>query len=377
MGRAMSFFEGPKRVNISTKSATLAATLFLTTALSQVSLSQDFDEEPTWSYGVGAPVIDPSTVFELPGSGRSFTHGEIRDPFGPADWYPGDHPTMPDIVANGQYPDVWACALCHYPNGKGRPENAGIAGLPKEYFIQQLEAFRSGQRKSAQPRQCHTQLMTTIAQGMTDELIEQAADYYSSMPWTPWIRVVETEEVPTARFSLGMYIPLEGENAARDTDHGDAGERRACGGAARPLLGFYRLCPGGLGCKRRGAGDDGWRRKDSTVLHLPRPRPERAWLSPWYRGPLAHLCGTTNVRHAGRHKAWGLHSSHATGRRQPHDGGHDQHRCICSLAATRRAGIKDGLNLRAAPPALVAARFLRNFSPTAAPSIRRRFAHSG
>ena len=53
MGRAMSFFEGPKRVNISTKSATLAATLFLTTALSQVSLAQDFDEEPTWSYGPG------------------------------------------------------------------------------------------------------------------------------------------------------------------------------------------------------------------------------------------------------------------------------------------------------------------------------------
>jgi cytochrome c553 len=119
---------------------------------------------------------------------------------------------MPDIVANGQYPDVWACALCHYPNGKGRPENAGIAGLPKEYFIQQLEAFRSGQRKSAQPRKFNTHLMTTIAQGMTDEQIEQAADYYSSMPWTPWIRVVETEEVPTARFSLGMYIPLEGEN---------------------------------------------------------------------------------------------------------------------------------------------------------------------
>ena len=189
----------------------LMVACFLMVSLSEVGLTQGINDEPTWSYGVAPPAIDPSTVFELPGSGRSFTHGEIRNPFGPADWYPDSHPTMPDIVANGNYPDVWACALCHYPNGKGRPENAPIAGLPKEYFIQQLQAFRNGERKSAQPRKFNTHLMTTIAQGMTDEEIEQAADYYSSMPWTPWIRVVETDEVPKARFSLGMYIPLEGE----------------------------------------------------------------------------------------------------------------------------------------------------------------------
>ena len=198
------------------RSVARAVALVLAATLSQVGLTQGFDEEPTWSYGVAPPVIDPSTVFELPGSGRSFMHGEIRNPFGPADWYPDSHPTMPDIVANGRYPDVWACALCHYPNGKGRPENAPIAGLPREYFIQQLQAFRNGERKSAQPRKFNTHLMTTIAQGMTDEEFEQAADYYSSMPWTPWIRVVETEEVPRARFSLGMYIPLEGEAAGME-----------------------------------------------------------------------------------------------------------------------------------------------------------------
>ena len=37
---------------------------------------------------------------------------------------------MPDIVAHGKRPDVRACGLCHYPNGKGRQENAGVAGLP-------------------------------------------------------------------------------------------------------------------------------------------------------------------------------------------------------------------------------------------------------
>ena len=42
---------------------------------------------------------------------------------------------MPDIVAHGKRPDVRACSLCHYPNGKGRQENAGVARLPVAYFI--------------------------------------------------------------------------------------------------------------------------------------------------------------------------------------------------------------------------------------------------
>ena len=212
----MSLFEASRRAKLAATGTVPVAALCLAVGLSPAGLAQDPPDEPTWSYGVSPPLLDPATVLELPGSGRSFTFGEIRDPFAPADWYPDEHPQMPDIVANGRYPDVWACALCHYPNGKGRPENAGIAGLPREYFIQQLQAFRDNLRKSAQPRKFNTSLMVTIAQGMTDEQMAQAADYYSSMPWTPWIRVVETEEVPISRFSVGMYIPVEGEGAGME-----------------------------------------------------------------------------------------------------------------------------------------------------------------
>ena len=208
-------------------SAYLISAFFLTVTLPPTGLTQGVNtggwelvtstaEEPTWSYGVTPSAIDGSTVFSLPGTDLSFTLDEIRNPFGPADWLPGEHPTMPEIVANGRYPDVWACALCHYPNGKGRPENAGVAGLPSGYFVQQLYDFRDGLRKSAQPRKFNTSTMVTIAQGMTDEQIQEAADYYAAMPWTPWIRVVETDEVPKSRFSLGMYIPLEGEEAGME-----------------------------------------------------------------------------------------------------------------------------------------------------------------
>ena len=51
---------------------------------------------------------------------------------------------MPEVVAHGKRPDVRACSLCHYPNGKGRPENAGVSGLPVSYFMQTMADFRNG-----------------------------------------------------------------------------------------------------------------------------------------------------------------------------------------------------------------------------------------
>jgi cytochrome c553 len=149
-------------------------------------------------------------VKHLPGSTLEFTRAQISDGFGPADWYPGDHPKMPDVVAHGKRPDVRACSLCHYPNGKGRPENAGVAGLPTAYFIQQMADFRSDRRKSAEPRKTNTNVMITIAKGMTEDEIKAAAEYFGSMQWTPWIKVMETNTVPKTRLNGGMFLTLEG-----------------------------------------------------------------------------------------------------------------------------------------------------------------------
>ena len=44
---------------------------------------------------------------------------------------------------------------------------------------------------------------------MTDEEIKAAADYFGSMKWTPWIKVVETTTVPKTRIAVGMFLPLE------------------------------------------------------------------------------------------------------------------------------------------------------------------------
>jgi cytochrome c553 len=175
--------------------------------------------KPEWAYAVPQPPPAPTPAAtappdtsskQVPGSPLSFTRQQISDGFGPADWFPGDHPPMPDIVARGRRPDVRACALCHYPNGKGRQENAGISGLPVSYFIQTINDFREGLRKSAEPRKNNTNLMIAIAKAMTPEEITQTAQYFASMPWTPWIRVIETDTVPTVVSRGGMWIPVEG-----------------------------------------------------------------------------------------------------------------------------------------------------------------------
>jgi cytochrome c553 len=185
------------------------------------------DGPPPWAYGFAAPAAGSSpppapaapagppdsTPRRLAGSSRTFPLAEIRDAFGPADWFPDDHPPMPDVVAHGRRPDVRACSLCHYPNGKGRPENAGVAGLPPAYFIQTMNDFRSDARKSADLRKANTNVMITIAKGMTEAEVKGAAEYFSAMTWTPWIRVVEVRTVPRTRIAGGMFLALEGSDA--------------------------------------------------------------------------------------------------------------------------------------------------------------------
>ncbi|HLJ18260.1 MAG TPA: c-type cytochrome [Bryobacteraceae bacterium] len=186
---------------------------------------QRSEPPPPWAYGynapadpaAGVPKPDPLAVpapddgrkRHLSGSTSSFTVTQIRDAYGPADWYPGDHPAMPEIVAHGKNPEVRACSLCHYPNGKGRPENAGIAGLPYEYIVEQIAEFRNGARSSADLRKPNTHFMIDFSRAMNDEETRAAARYFSSMAWTPWIKVIETETVPKTRIGGGMFLKLD------------------------------------------------------------------------------------------------------------------------------------------------------------------------
>ncbi len=186
-----------------------------TAALAEATL-----DELAWAYAISpafpqAP--DDGSRHTLPGTDRSFTLDQIRNIYGPADWYPGDHPEMPAVVASGrEAAGVWACALCHYPNGQGKPENASVAGLDPGYFVQQLKDMRDGLRGSANADKANTNLMISFARNMTDQEMLEAAEYFASMAWRPWIEVVETDTVPKTMLRGGLHIRLEGEEAGTE-----------------------------------------------------------------------------------------------------------------------------------------------------------------
>lgn len=113
---------------------------------------------------------------------------------------------MPEVVAHGRKPDVYACAYCHLPNGLGRPENASLAGLPSGYIVQQLADFKSGARKSSEPKFLPATNMTDREWKASDQEIAAAADYFSRLDRKLWIRVVETSTVPKTHVAGWMLV---------------------------------------------------------------------------------------------------------------------------------------------------------------------------
>jgi cytochrome c553 len=207
--------------------------LFVLTFIVAAAWIASAEDPPAWAYGFTsglsatpaggggrggsgrggggrAPQAPDTTMLHLDGSTQEFTRTQVNDGYGPADWFPGDHPPMPEIVAKGRRPDIRACALCHYPSGQGRAENAGVDGLPVEYFIQQLKDFAAGNRKSADSRKQNTGAMASIARAMTDEEIKAAANYFAVLPFKPWIKVQESTTAPKTRINVGLFLALAG-----------------------------------------------------------------------------------------------------------------------------------------------------------------------
>jgi cytochrome c553 len=141
----------------------------------------------------------------VPDSTAGFTLTQLRDLYLAPDWHPGDHPKMPEVVARGRKPGVMACGFCHRVNGPGGPENAGIAGLPFAYIVQQMADYRSGARKTALEKRIPQAFMIALSKQITDEEVREAAAYFSSLKPFRNIRVVEADTVPET-FVAGWFL---------------------------------------------------------------------------------------------------------------------------------------------------------------------------
>jgi cytochrome c553 len=173
---------------------------------------------PYWAFavdpgagGMSAPEeTTDRTTLHVPGSAAAFTYVQLHDFYNVPDWHPDGHPEMPEAVARGRNPEVYACGYCHLPNGLGRPENSSLAGLPMAYIVQQLADFKSGARKSSEPRLKPVSYMIGVAAKANEKEVRVAARYFSGLQLKPWIRVVETRTVPKTHVSGWMLVSTKG-----------------------------------------------------------------------------------------------------------------------------------------------------------------------
>jgi cytochrome c553 len=168
-------------------------------------------ERPDWAFFVPAAGVsgsprtqgrddgNPRTVH---GSARTYTLAQIQDVLNPPDWYPDEHPLMPERVAHGRRGmagsaiPVLPCALCHLPNGAGHVESASLAGLPAAYMVRQFNDIRDGNRHICVGDEKSESLLTGMKDSYTDSEILAAAKYFSLLRPRRWIRVVEASQGP-------------------------------------------------------------------------------------------------------------------------------------------------------------------------------------
>jgi len=159
---------------------------------------------------------DP-TPLQVPGSKATFTRAQVTDLFGAPDWFPDAHQPMPEVVAHGRKPGIYACAHCHLPDGAGRPENATVAGLPAAYIVDQMKAFATGARRTAWtgPVFLPADVMARTASLVTAAEIADAAAYFSSLPLRhARAEIVETERIPAMR--MGSWIHVQSGDGGQE-----------------------------------------------------------------------------------------------------------------------------------------------------------------
>ena len=74
-----------------------------------------------------------------------------------------------------QRADSATCANCHGSEGRTVPGSSvpSIAGLPRDYMVAQMKAFKDGSRPAT--------VMHQLTKGLTDQQIESMADYFAAL----------------------------------------------------------------------------------------------------------------------------------------------------------------------------------------------------
>jgi cytochrome c553 len=167
-------------------------------------------DRPDWAYPpkqqANVPTEpDDGKPLQAKGSTKSYTRKEINSQMDSPDWYPEDHPPMPQIIAHGDGKTVRACIGCHLPHGLGHPENSRVAGLTAAYITRQLADFKSGARAGE-----GAGAMQRFAKDLTEDEIRDAAGYFAGLKPKRWTRVVESATAPKSYFNGTRRLQYDG-----------------------------------------------------------------------------------------------------------------------------------------------------------------------
>jgi cytochrome c553 len=137
--------------------------------------------------------------FQVPGSSLVFSRKQVADDENPVDWFPGEHPLPPSVVSRNGGNGPTPCAECHLYNGHGFLGAADLNGLPAPYIVEQVKAFRNGDRRSTNADRRDTAEMIKVANKVSDSDLLKAAAYFAALPRGPRLRVEETVEAPATK----------------------------------------------------------------------------------------------------------------------------------------------------------------------------------
>jgi cytochrome c553 len=225
------------------------ALVFSFVALSQIPTRT----QPDWAFPVinGQLPAEPAGPKTIPNSKKQYTQQEIDNLNAPPDWFPEEHGQPPQIVKYG-HGDALACGACHLMSGSGHPESADLTGHTAAYIIQQLEDFRVGARKDSAR-------MNGIVQGMSDEEIRKAAEYFAAQKPVLWTKVIEQAMVPKTFVGAGRmrFVTAGGEMEPIGTRIITIPQEQERATRRDPHSGFTAYVPPGSLAKGKALADNG------------------------------------------------------------------------------------------------------------------------
>lgn len=186
---------------------------------------------PMWAYGVqtlprpgdqAVPQSQPGPHFRtdlseeeqlrprtVPGSTIYYSLIELGDWQHAPDFFPETHGPVPTAITRGPASlgeQTRACGICHRIHGGGRPENAPVFGLPVAYFLRQIDDFRSGRRRSADPRKPNVPTMAALAKAISDEEARAVAEFWATQDGGPALRVIESDRAPPVTLRGNLFV---------------------------------------------------------------------------------------------------------------------------------------------------------------------------